>query len=281
MTLLSPNSELLPEGRPIKAGGRTPSSISWRFIRVWQRNWDVYIKTWKINFLPPLLEPIFYLLAFGAGLGVLVGQLTFGGRSISYAAFIAPGLLAITIMQNAFFENTYASYVRMYYQKTFDAIMATPLTVEEIILGEIFWGASRSLIATALMMIILSFFGLLVYPWSLGILPIALLGGLAFGAAGMSFTALMPNIESFNLPIFLFITPMFLFSGTFFPLDQLPFWAKLLAWIFPLTHIVELTRALALNTLSLSNLWNLLYLFIFCLITLPLSLHLMVRRLIH
>lgn len=281
MNLISPNSELPPEDRSIKAGGRTPSSISWRFIRVWQRNWDVYIKTWKINFLPPLLEPIFYLLAFGAGLGVLVGQLTFGGRSISYAAFIAPGLLAITIMQNAFFENTYASYVRMYYQKTFDAIMATPLTVEEIILGEIFWGASRSLIATALMMIILSFFGLLVYPWSLGILPIALLGGLAFGAAGMCFTALMPNIESFNLPIFLFITPMFLFSGTFFPLDQLPFWAKLLAWIFPLTHIVELTRALALNTLSLSNLWNLLYLFIFCLITLPLSLHLMVRRLIH
>ena len=260
---------------------RTANFISWRFIRVWQRNWFVYIKTWKINFLPPLLEPIFYLLAFGAGLGYLVGPIPYGNRIIGYTAFIAPGILAINIMQNAFFETTYASYVRMYYQKTFDAIMATPLTVEEIILGEIFWGASRSLMATALMMVILSFFGLLSFPSALVILPAALLGGLAFGSVGMCFTALMPNIEAFNLPVFLFITPMFLFSGTFFPLEPLPLWAKVLAWIFPLTHVVELTRALALNTLFSANLWNLLYLLIFCLIALPLSLHLMVRRLIH
>ncbi|MBI5607229.1 MAG: ABC transporter permease [Deltaproteobacteria bacterium] len=260
---------------------RTPNRLSWRLVRVWQRNWDVYLKTWKINFLPPLLEPIFYLLAFGAGLGYLVGQIPFSGRLITYTAFIAPGILAINVMQNAFFETTYASYVRMYYQKTFDAIMATPLTVEEIILGEIFWGASRSLMATVLMMIVLSFFGLLAYPWSLAIIPAAFLGGLAFGSAGMCFTALMPNIEAFNLPVFLFITPMFLFSGTFFPLDQLPFWAKILAWIFPLTHVVELIRALALNILSPENLWNFLYLLVFCLITLPLSLRLMVRRLIH
>ena len=259
---------------------RNPRLITWRFIRVWQRNWDVYIKTWKINFLPPILEPIFYLLAFGAGLGYLVGQLNFGGRLISYAAFIAPGVLAINIMQNAFFETTYASYVRMYYQKTFDALMATPLTVEEVILGEMAWGASRSLMATALMMIILTFFGLLSYPWSLGILLVSLLGGIAFGSVGMCFTALTPNIEAFNLPVFLFITPMFLFSGTFFPLDQLPFWAKMLAWVFPLTHVVELTRALALHIISLQQLWNFLYLLIFCLITLPLSLRLMVRRLI-
>jgi lipooligosaccharide transport system permease protein len=272
----TPNSALdIP-----KSTTHNPQSISWRFIRVWQRNWDVYIKTWKINFLPPVLEPIFYLLAFGAGLGYLVGQLNFGGRLISYAAFIAPGVLAINIMQNAFFETTYASYVRMYYQKTFDALMATPLTVEEVILGEIAWGASRSLMATTLMMIILTFFGLLSYPWSLGILLVSLLGGVAFGSVGMCFTALTPNIEAFNLPVFLFITPMFLFSGTFFPLDQLPFWAKVLAWVFPLTHVVELTRALALNIFSLQQLWNFLYLLIFCLITLPLSLRLMVRRLI-
>ena len=275
MKTRTPDSAYTPE-----SALRNPPSISWRFIRVWQRNWDVYIKTWKINFLPPVLEPIFYLLAFGAGLGYLVGQLNFGGRLISYAAFIAPGVLAINIMQNAFFETTYASYVRMYYQKTFDALMATPLTVEEVILGEMAWGASRSLMATTLMMIILTFFGLLSYPWSLGILLVSLLGGVAFGSVGMCFTAMMPNIEAFNLPVFLFITPMFLFSGTFFPLDQLPFWARMVAWVFPLTHVVELTRALALNIFSLQQLWNFLYLLIFCLITLPLSLRLMIRRLI-
>src|SRR4030042_7102079 len=103
-----------------KAERRALNDISWHFLRVWQRNWDVYVKTWKINFLPPILEPFFYLLAFGAGLGYLVGNITFNRQLVSYTAFIAPGILAINIMQNAFFENTYASYVRMYYQKTFD-----------------------------------------------------------------------------------------------------------------------------------------------------------------
>ena len=270
MNLFTPNSEI-----------RTPKAISWHFLRVWQRNWDVYLKTWIINFLPPILEPIFYLLAFGAGLGYLVGNITFSRQLVSYTAFIAPGILAINIMQNAFFENTYASYVRMYYQKTFDALMATPLTLEEVILGEIIWGASRSLMATLLMMIVLSFFSLLSFPLALFIIPVSLLGGLAFGAAGMCFTAIMPNIESFNLPVFLFITPMFLFSGTFFPLEQLPVWAQWLAWVFPLTHVVELTRALALNILRPSLIWNLIYLLGFCLITLPLALRLMRRRLIH
>ncbi len=110
----------------------------------------------------------------------------------------------------------------MYYYKTFDAMMATPLTVEEIITGEIIWGATKSLIATAIMMAVISCFGLIRYPEGLLLLPLAFLGGLAFGAAGMVCTALVPNIELFNLPVFLFITPMFLFGGTFFPLENLP-----------------------------------------------------------
>jgi len=116
-------------------------------------------------------------------------------------------------MNNAFFENTFASYVRMYYQKTYDAIMATPLNLDEIITGEIVWGAVKSLIATMLMVAVISFFRLLVYPQALLIVPLAFLGGLAFGSVAMCFTALVPQIEVFNFPIFLFITPMFLFSG--------------------------------------------------------------------
>ena len=121
-------------------------SLSRRFFRVWQRNLTVYRQSWKISFIPPLLEPLFYLLAFGVGLSALVGNIRYGGVEISYIRFIAPALIAITVMNSSFFENTYASFVRMYYQKTFDAMMATPLTVEEIILGEIVWGATLSLI---------------------------------------------------------------------------------------------------------------------------------------
>jgi lipooligosaccharide transport system permease protein len=255
-------------------------SISWRFLRIWQRNWDVYARTWKINFIPPILEPVLYLVAFGAGLGYLVGAIPYEGRRIGYTAFIAPGLLSINIMQNSFFETTYASFVRMYYQKTFDAILATPLNLEEIILGEMVWGATRSLLATAVMLAVLSCFGLLTYPSALLILPVAFLGGLAFGAVGMCFTGIIPTIEVFNIPVFLFVTPMFLFSGTFFPLEQLPAWARTIAYCFPLTHIVELCRPAALGVYKLSQLWAVIYLSLFSLVTVPLGLFLMRRRLI-
>src|SRR5512136_2455236 len=143
-----------------------PINISRQFLRVWQRNLMVYRKSWKISFIPPFLEPLFYLIAFGVGMSGLVGSLRYRGSDISYVSFIAPGLIGVSIMYNAFFETTYASFVRMYYQKTFDAIMATPLSVEEVITGEIVWGATKSLISAAIMLVVISFFGLLRYPGS-------------------------------------------------------------------------------------------------------------------
>ena len=254
--------------------------ISRRFIRIWQRNLTVYRKSWKISFIPPFLEPLFYLLAFGIGLSTLVGSVRYKGSEISYVEFIAPGLIAISIMYNSFFETTYNSYVRMYYQKTFDAMMATPLSIEEIITGEIVWGATKSLIASAIMMVVISFFGFLHYPSSLLILPLAFLGGLAFGSIGMVFTGTVANIEMFNLPVFLFITPMFLFSGTFFPLENLPRWAQVLASVLPLTHLANLTRPLALGRIPPSLLWDVGYVLLFSAIFFPLALKKMHRRLI-
>jgi lipooligosaccharide transport system permease protein len=255
-------------------------NISKRFFRVWQRNFTVYQKIWKISFLPPLFEPLFYLLAFGIGFGALVGKIKYQGLEVSYLVFIAPALLAINIMNNAFFENTYASFVRMYHQKTFDAMLTTPLSIEEIIFGEIIWGATKSLIATGIMLAVISIFGLIDYPSGLLILPLAFLGGIAFGAIGMFFTAITPTIEMFNLPVFLFITPMFLFSGTFFPAENLPAWAQNLAVIFPLTHLVNLVRSLSLGILNAGLLWSIAYLLIFSLIFFPLALIQMRKRLI-
>lgn len=254
--------------------------ISLRFLRILQRNSQVLRRTWKVSFLPPILEPVLYLLAFGAGLGLLVREISYRGEPVSYVAYIAPALIAINIMYNAFFENTYASYVRMYYQKTYDAIMATPLNLDEIITGEIVWGAVKSLMATILMMAVISSFRLLAYPQALLILPLAFLGGLAFGSVAMCFTALVPQIEVFNFPIFLFITPMFLFSGTFFPLETLPNWAQVLAQILPLTHLVALVRALAMGKLQAQLLLSLLYLAFFSAATFVLAITLMRRRLI-
>ena len=222
-----------------------------------------------------------YLLAFGAGLGLLVPEISYRGKLVSYVAYIAPALIAINIMNNSFFENTFASFVRMYYQKTFDAIMATPLNLDEIITGEIVWGAVKSIIATILMVTVISLFRLLVYPQTLLIIPLAFLGGLAFGSVAMCFTALVPQIEVFNFPIFLFITPMFLFSGTFFPLETLPRWAQVLAQVLPLTHLVALVRALAMGKLQGQLLLSLLYLLLFSAATFTLAIVLMRRRLIN
>lgn len=261
--------------------GIAPRTISRRFFRVWQRNFMVYRRIWKINFLPPLLEPFFYLLAFGVGLSGLVGKVSYLGRELSYTAFITPALLAINMMQNAFFENTYASFVRMYYQKTFDAMMATPLSLQEIILAEIIWGATKSFLATGVMLLVVSLFGLVHYPHGLLILPLSFLGGIAFGSMGMLFTGIVPSIDLFNLPVFLFITPMFLFSGTFFPLESLPSWAQQLAMALPLTHLVEATRRLCIGELPASLLWGPGYLVLLSVIFLPLSTAVMYRRLIH
>jgi len=256
------------------------SPISGRFVRVWLRNWGVYRQSWKISFIPPLLEPLLYLVAFGVGLSALVGDIRYQGGEIPYVRFIAPALIAITVMNSSFFENTYASFVRMYYQKTFDAMMATPLTVEEIILGEIVWGATKAVIATGIMMAVIGGFGLIRWPEGLLLLPLAFLGGIAFGAAGMVCTALVPGIELFNLPVFLFITPMFLFGGTFFPVENLPGWAQTTALCLPLTHLVNLARAFTTGRIDAGILPGLAYLAAMAAAILPLALFRMRRRLI-
>ncbi|WP_026362309.1 ABC transporter permease [Geopsychrobacter electrodiphilus] len=258
-----------------------PSQFSYRVLHVWTRNYQLYRQNWKISFIPPLLEPLLYILAFGVGLAVMVGEFKFGGRPLSYTQFVAPALIAVAIMQNAFFETTYNSFVRMYYQKTFDALLATPLNLEEIILGEMLWAATKSLIATLLMGGVISLFGLFDYPGALLLLPLAVLGGLCFAALGMICTALVPGIETFNLPIFLGITPMFLFGGTFFPLQNLPGWAQGVAQFLPLTHLVILVRSCALQLWDGAMWLSLLYLLLATLVLLPLAIALMVRRIVH
>ncbi len=257
-----------------------PSQISHRVLRVWQRNAGIYRQNWKISFVPPLLEPLLYILAFGVGLAVMVGELEYGGRPLSYTTFIAPALVSVAIMYNAFFETTYNSFVRMYYQKTYDALLATPLNLEEIILGEMLWAATKSMIAATLMGTVISLCGLFDFPGALLLIPLAALGGLVFAAFGMICTALVPGIETFNLPIFLGITPMFLFSGTFFPLQNLPGWAQGVAQLLPLTHLVALARGSALQIWS-GGLWfSLAYLLVAAALLLPLAIALMVRRIV-
>jgi len=260
-----------------RLGYLVPPRLTRRTFKVWRRNGKVFVKTFRINFLPPLLEPLLYLLSLGYGLGFFVNQI----NGVSYPRFIAPALLAISIMNAGFFETTYASYVRMYFQKTFDAIIATPLSIEEVITGEILWGATRSLINACIMLPVLVAFGVVDLPISLTVLPFALLAGFLFASIGMCFTALTPNIDTLNLPTFLFITPMFLFSGTFFPLTILPVPVQIIANVFlPLTHAVKIIRMITLSQVTPEILVSLAWIAVVAAVTFALAVNLMKKRLI-
>lgn len=255
-------------------------NISYRAFYVWRRNLDVNLVTWQTNFLPPILEPILYIVAFGFVLGQYVQGISYAGRELNFLTFVAPGMISVAILYHSCFECMYGSFVRMYYQKTFDAILSTPLLIEDVIAGEILWAASRSFFAASIMLTIVSFFGLVDYPSGLVIVPLAFFGGLLFGSFGMIFAAICPSIDTLNLPVFLVVTPMFLFSGTFFPIEGLPTWGRVIANISPLMHIVTIARASTLSMLSTSYLPNVLYLFLVGGALFLLAIYLMKRRLI-
>lgn len=248
-----------------------------RVRSVWQRNLEAFLRTYRVNFIPPFIEPLLYLLALGFGLGTYIEAVD----GVPYPVFIAPALVSISVMNSAFYECTYSSFVRMYYQKTFDAIIATPVSIDEVIAGEMIWGATRGVIYAGLMLPVLILFGVAAMPSSLLLIPFAFIAGLLFAGIAMCFTAITPSIETLNYPSFLFITPMFLFSGTFFPLDLLPEAVRYAALaVLPLTHVVEINRAITLEAVSAANLLNLAWIAVATAVFCSLATWLMKRRVV-
>lgn len=221
-----------------------------------QRNRDVYRKTWKTNFLPPLLEPLLFIVALGYGLGAFVRQVD----GVRYAVFIAPAILCITMMQTAFFETTYGSYIRMFFQKTWDAVTATPLSLEDVVVGELVWAGLKAALNAGLMAVVVCALGLMSWTMVLAMLPLGFVTGLAFAGLGMMFSAKVPTIDAFQFGIFLLITPMMLFAGTYFPLAQLPMGVRWVAYALPLTHAVAIARPMALGHFAAIPLWSVAYL---------------------
>lgn len=255
-------------------------NVSLRSFRVWQRDFEVYLTNWKTEFLPPLTEPILYVFAFGFGLGSLIHKVQYEGRDLTYLRFMAPGIVAVAIMFWSYFETTYSSFVRMYYQRTFDAILATPLLVEDVISGELLWGATKAVIASTIMLGMLSLLGLVSWPSGLWVIPISLVAGILFSALGLVITSITKNISAFNLPMFLMVMPMFMFSGTFFPVSILPRWALVIAWGLPLTHVSYLVRAAVLGWTRGPVIVSALYIVALAAALSAFALRLMKRRLI-
>jgi lipooligosaccharide transport system permease protein len=219
----------------------------------------VYRNSWLI-FLSGAIEPFLYLMAFQLGFGKLVTEVAGpDGRPMSYVAFVAPALLAMSAMNGAVFESTYNLFFKLRYAKLYDAMLATPIGPLDVALGEIGWAVLRGGFYAVAFLGIAAAMGLLTSWWAVLMVPAALLVGLAFSAVGMALVTFVKSTAQFDY-IQLVLTPMFLFSTTFFPLSVYPEAVQWVVRCFPLYHAIELMRGLATGILSPGMLGNLAYL---------------------
>lgn len=204
-------------------------------------------------------EPLLYLLSIGVGVGALVGELPVGGRAMPYAVFVAPAMLAVSAMSGALAETTYNFFFKMRYQKTFEAVLATPVRPFEIALGELSWAMIRGSLYTALFLVVMVALRLADPLWALAAFPATMLVGLAFGSLGMAVSTLMRGWQDFDL-MSTGQFALFLFSGTFSPVGDYPAALRLLVEVTPLYHAVQLVRGLAIGDLGWGLLVNTAYL---------------------
>ena len=208
-----------------------------------------YRRTFRASAFTSFLTPLLFLTAMGLGLGGYVdrsGGASLGG--LTYLQFLAPGLLAATVMQSAAFEATFPIIGGLNWQRTFHAMYATPLSPRDIALGNLAWMAIRLAMISSVFTLIVVLFGAAHSPLVVLGIPVAVLTGMAFAAPIAAFSATQRNPNRFNVIFRFGITPLFLFSGTFFPITQLPAVLQGVAWLSPLWHGVDLTRGLVLGT---------------------------------
>lgn len=245
-------------------------------IRVLKRHWRVFLHTWRHNLMYNVAEPLLYLAAMGFGLGALVQEVD----GMTYLRFLAPGMIALSAMYSATFECTYGTFLRLYYQKTLQAVLAGPVTVRDVVCGEVLFGTLKSVLFGAVILAVVSLLGQVASPAALFIPAFLVLPGALFSLLAVSFTGFIRNIDYLNYYITLVIMPFFLFGGLYFPVSSLPGWVQQLNWLNPLFHSVEVCRALSAGQMSPQLLTHAAVLLSMNLAALPLPLHLMKKRLI-
>lgn len=253
-------------------------NLSYRIYYVFLRNLISYKRFVVPTLIVSLGQPLFYLLTFGIGMGAYVGM--FGGKPYLY--FLVPGILISSVMLAATFECLYGVFVKMIHERLYDSLIATPVSAEDAIAGDIAWGAFRGLISGGLMLLVATLMG--IFPVSLGgifiLFLLMIFVGILFSSMSMIVTAFAPNFDFFSYYTELIITPMLFFSGVFFPLDKFPEWVRVMSQFMPLTHAVNIARAVFLGTYSWSLVNNFLVLLVVEVIAFYLGIRFMKRRLI-
>ncbi len=237
---------------------RVPSLV-FRLYSVWFRHYKVYTKNLISNGLPPFVEPLFFLAAIGLGLGSYVGLID----GVPYVRFLAAGIIVPPAMFTAAFECSFGTFIRLEFDKVYDGMVSSSITVEDLLIGEIIFAGTKSFFFSAAVLLVITVFGLTGSAMAL-LAPLGgLLTGLAFGGLSMAVTSIVSTINHFNFYFTGLLTPMFFFSGIIFPLENLPKGLQYVAQVFPLTHSARIIRSLTLNQLEPSLLLDLAYLLIF------------------
>jgi lipooligosaccharide transport system permease protein len=260
------------------------AALDWQSRAVVRRHLLVYLRNWHTAFLPPAVEPVMMLLAFGLGLGGWVPAIEWQGRPLPYLDFIAPGLLAYATFTSAVFQALYAAFIRMRYQRTWEGQLTTQVELRHVVWGEVLWAALLSVTYVAIVGAVLALLrltGLVSFnAWLLpALLPVVFLAGCAFAALGLAFTATMPTIDHMNLPVFLLVLPLAFVSGTYFPVTSPTLLA--LSAVNPLYRLAETFRAVLLGGPVAGHLLALAALaLLMILVLVPLDMRLLRRRML-
>ncbi|HJQ00167.1 MAG TPA: ABC transporter permease [Jatrophihabitans sp.] len=232
-----------------------PGLYAGRSLVMMERAGLVYRRSWMLV-LSGFFEPLFYLLSFGAGLAPLVGGVHGpNGEPLTYAQYIAPALLASSAMNGAIADSTINVFQKLKFAKLYDGILATSLGPVDVALGEITWALSRGGLYAIGFVVVMVVMHLIISPWALMLIPVALLVALGFAAVGMATTTFMRNFQDLQL-LYLVTLPMFLFSGTFYGLNVYPVWLRFLVELMPLQHGVVLLRSLTVGDINAGLLWH-------------------------
>ena len=250
--------------------------LSLRALPVWRRN----LRVWRKIMLPSIMgnfgEPVLYLLAFGFGFGLLIGEV----GDIPYIVFLASGIICSSAMNTSSFEGMYSAYTRMSEQKTWDAMLGAPLNLDDIVFGEVLWAATKALFAASAMLLVASVLGLVADARALLALPIVFLAGFTFGSMAMIMTAVSRSYDFFLYYFTLILTPMLLLSGVFFPMDQLPpVVSQVMIWL-PLYHVIEVVRPLIIGQWPTQVLLHLAVVLAYGLVALSIATALLKKRLL-
>jgi len=245
------------------------TGLLWSLYGVWYRHVQVYRQTLAANALPPILEPLFFFSAIAFGLGPYLPSF----EGMPYRAFIASGIIATSAMFTGAFETTFGTFVRLVFQKTYDSMLGTHLEVSEMFTGELLFTATKGFVFSAIVMLVTTAFGVQLNGWCALVPLVGAATGYLFGALGLVVCSYVKTINNFNFFLTGVISPMFFFSGTFFPIRGIHPALDVISQLVPLTHGVELSRALYRQAFTLRTLWHLAALALFVVV-----LHLLAMR---